>query len=214
VDEKRFTNANATHRSVRDRVTVDVHHVRNPLACPSGERCPRGDLDRGLQPRSAATVHVRAMPPALRPRQYHRTTTHRQAPRRSRTAAVADRSNPTIRAADPIRVGLHPQPPLTFDQLLRAHYESGQADTRGRATTTFDHGQGSLLQQMSDTCRMARPLTAFADTYASQISSHRPTLHRAEPPIQPTPPRRSQLRIPQTPTSRAPSAGDELARRS
>lgn len=76
---------------------------------------------------------------------------------------MTHRPGPAPATADEIGGGLHVQPPLAIDQLLDTDNEPGHPNERGRTLTTLDHGQGPLLLQTSDICRMARPLAGQVD---------------------------------------------------
>jgi len=146
-----------------DREPVDVHHLGQPAPRPPGQRRPWSDRVDMLGPCAHRAQCFAAQPTAPGEHQHRRRPRDRQIPHLCALSAMTDRTHPTRRAPRPISLGLHQQPPLAVAQHLRAHDQSGHPDERGRVVATVIHGQGSLLQQTSDICRMARPLAALVD---------------------------------------------------
>src|SRR5690606_5936692 len=115
------------------------------------------DLLAAFRPRRHRTVTVRASPAALGPHQHRRAPRDRQVAHCGAGPAMSDRPRAALGAADHLRGGLHVQPPLAVDQLVRADDEPGHANERGCALATVHHGQGSLLLQMSQSAESRGP---------------------------------------------------------
>ena len=164
-----------------DRRSTVVDHLGETSPSPLGHRRPRRDRIDVFGPRRHVTRRLGATQPATREDQHRRPARDRQTPHRRAGPAMPDRPRTTTRTTDEVDGGLHVQPPLPADQLVRSHHEPGHPDQRGRALTTVDHGQGSLLPQTLNTCRMAKPLTAPVDPKTRPPNSPHPTLHRGEP---------------------------------
>lgn len=149
---------------------------------PHRERRPRADQLAGLGPRARRALELRTRPDALRPHEAHRPARDRQVPHLHATATVSDRAHPTVRAADPIRGGLHRQPPLARFEQLHAHDEARQSDERGRALATVHDHQGSPSLAASDSRKSGEAPGLDGGPIRPALPGHGPTLHREEPP--------------------------------
>jgi hypothetical protein len=152
-------------RRGRDREPLDVHHASKTLAGSFAQHRSRGDRVNPLGPRRHRTQRLSTSQPTAGEHQHRRRPRNRQIPHLTAAAAVADRTAPAAVAPAHTRRGLDREPPLTIALHLAANDQSGHPDERCRVFATVINGQGSLLQQMSDTCRMARPLAALVDPY-------------------------------------------------
>ncbi len=128
-----------------DREPLDVDHVSQTGPGPFGHRSPRSYRVDVFGPRRHLTISVTAAPPSPSEHQHRRHPGDWKVPHLGTGPAVADSAGSTRRTRRHLPWCLDVEPPLAIDQHPGADHQLTQPHERGRALTTLDHSQGSLL---------------------------------------------------------------------